>query len=122
MSWKPQDDFCIVVDDKTAEDRTEDQLREMVLKVREVVEEYGFDLNRSGAWPDFEARIEPNLRRNLDDMDQVFEKVCDEQAELKEKLETWRKAIQEALEQESGPEAIRTLVWFSKQLETELAK
>lgn len=50
MNWKPQDCFAVRFSDETALDRTEEELEEMVDKLREVVNEYGFDLSCYGSW------------------------------------------------------------------------
>jgi len=50
MNWKPQDCFAIRFSDETALDRTEEELEEMVNKLRGVANEYGFDLSCYGSW------------------------------------------------------------------------
>ena len=50
MSWQPPDDFAIRFADKTAEDRTETELFEMVKKMDSIASEYDFSLSASGGW------------------------------------------------------------------------
>ena len=48
FEWNPGDDICIGFDDKSASDRTKEQLSEMILKMKEVANEYDFDLKHWG--------------------------------------------------------------------------
>ena len=48
MNWKPQDNFYIGFSDETGLDRTEEELQEMVGKIRPTVNEYGFDIHHWG--------------------------------------------------------------------------
>ncbi len=50
MNWEPGDDYCVRWKDKTAEDRTKEQLDEMVEKMREIANEYDFDLSMATNW------------------------------------------------------------------------
>ena len=46
--WKPQKDIGVIFDDKTAENRDKAQIGQMIRKMRDVANEYGFDLNQWG--------------------------------------------------------------------------
>ena len=48
-NWKPQEDIGIIFDDKTAENRDKAQIGKMIRRMREVANEYGFDLNQWGS-------------------------------------------------------------------------
>lgn len=50
MNWEPGDDYCVRWEDKTEENRTKEQLDEMVEKMRTIANEYGFDLSCYGNW------------------------------------------------------------------------
>jgi hypothetical protein len=43
--WQPTEDIAIIIDDKTAQDRSQDQLNAMMDEMREVCGRYGFDFN-----------------------------------------------------------------------------
>ena len=44
-NWKPRKDIGIIFDDKTAQSRNKKDVGEMVKRMRELSNEYGFDLN-----------------------------------------------------------------------------
>lgn len=48
-NWKPQKDIGVIFDDKTAENRDKAQIGQMIRRMREIANEYGFDLNKWGA-------------------------------------------------------------------------
>lgn len=48
LEWKPGDDICVGFDDKTANPRTKEQLSEMLSKLRQIANEYDFDLKHWG--------------------------------------------------------------------------
>lgn len=47
--WKCGDDIVIIIDDKTAVDRTNEQLDKMMEEMREVCNRYEFDFNLWGS-------------------------------------------------------------------------
>lgn len=55
--WKPQEDFLVVFDDKTGEKRTKPQLDEMVEKMREVAQQYNFDVSSYGGFKSMQKSI-----------------------------------------------------------------
>lgn len=50
MSWKPTEDFCIRLSDMNGEARTDEQLQEMVKRMRVIANEFNFDTNCYGSW------------------------------------------------------------------------
>lgn len=46
--WKPQKDIGVIFDDKTAEDRDKAQIGEMIRRIRDIANEYDFDLSQWG--------------------------------------------------------------------------
>lgn len=50
--WNPQDDFSIRLTDKTAEPRSEAELKDMIAQVNEVVKKHGFKIRGWGSWQD----------------------------------------------------------------------
>lgn len=50
MHWKPGDDICVRFDDKTAEERSDEKLAEMIERMRQIANEYDFDLSCYGSW------------------------------------------------------------------------
>jgi len=46
--WNPQDDICLVIDDKTAEVRSDGELKTMFEQIRSVIGQYGFDISQHG--------------------------------------------------------------------------
>lgn len=47
--WKPQKDIGIIFDDKTADNRDKATIGQMIKRMGDVANEYGFDLNQWGA-------------------------------------------------------------------------
>ena len=45
-NWKPQKDIGLIFDDKTAENRDKNKIGQMIIKMRDVANEYGFDLSQ----------------------------------------------------------------------------
>jgi len=50
MDWKPGEDFCVRLCDKTNDARNSEQLEEMVERIRKEVNPYGFDILGYGSW------------------------------------------------------------------------
>lgn len=48
--WSPGDDFVVRFEDKTGENRTAEQMDQMVEEMREVANKYDFDLDQYGDW------------------------------------------------------------------------
>lgn len=48
-AWKPSEDICFVIDDKTAEARSPEQIDAMFQAIRAAANEHGFDLNSWGS-------------------------------------------------------------------------
>lgn len=48
--WKPGDDFCVRFADKVCESRTEVEFSKMLLEMKKVANDYGFDISGSGSW------------------------------------------------------------------------
>lgn len=47
--WKPQEDVGIIFDDKNGENRSKAEIGEMIRRMRDIANEYGFDLNQWGS-------------------------------------------------------------------------
>ena len=54
-AWKPQDSLFVELSDETAAHRTPEELDAMVTKIREVANEYGFDLACTGTKASMQA-------------------------------------------------------------------
>ena len=48
-TWKPQKDIGVIFDDKTAEDRDGAKIGQMIRRMRDIANEYGFDLSKCGS-------------------------------------------------------------------------
>lgn len=47
--WKPQKDIGVIFDDKTAENRDKVKIGQMIRRMRDIANEYDFDLHQWGA-------------------------------------------------------------------------
>jgi len=48
FSWEPQKGVLIVLDDKTADPRTKEELSKMIFQIKQVAKKYGFGLSSWG--------------------------------------------------------------------------
>lgn len=55
LHWRPMDDYCVRLSDETAEGRTDEQLEDMVNRMRAIANEYDFDVCMMGSWRGFKA-------------------------------------------------------------------
>jgi hypothetical protein len=49
QDWKPEADICIIIDDKTGEDRTQEEINSLFYDLRAAANKHGFDLNSWGS-------------------------------------------------------------------------
>ena len=64
-AWQPMDDFAIRLSDETAEDRTEEELDQMVEEMREIANKYDFDLEASGSWQSFKHMVVGEMSQRI---------------------------------------------------------
>jgi len=76
--WKPTDDFVVRLDDKTGENRTEQQLHKMVEEIRTIVNIYDFDLSQYRGWEDMKnsAIKEISLKKEEIKMQDYYKCIC----------------------------------------------
>ena len=65
MNWQPTESFAVRLSDETGEKRGDNELEAMVNSIREVANEYGFDLCTYGGWTGMKSivRMEDSLLR-----------------------------------------------------------
>jgi hypothetical protein len=70
FEWKPGDDYAIRLSDETAEERSKEELDEMVERMKLIANEYDFDLSIWGSWKGIRS-IAMNEQRILDHYDDM---------------------------------------------------
>jgi putative SOS response-associated peptidase YedK len=63
VNWKPTEDICIILDDKTGNDRTPAEIDALFEAIRSAANNAGFDLSTWGLRPGFEKSIKKRYVR-----------------------------------------------------------